>query len=752
MRFPAAVGFAFRRGGFAAFGTLVLGLATSCGGGGGFNAPDMRLQELLFVDRGLAPTAPTGTGSLPRNAQILMVFSADVDPGSVGQDSIRIRYGPTQQSVPLGSFSVDGNTVRFDPTVTAQGEPNPMGLAPATQYTIEIPDVLHSNFTVRNVDADPMTNAYFTQFVSDTGFLRELVPPEIVNVAFQPDQDGLTQQVPGNALMIFEFNEPMNPTSFRLGGPVAPENLGKDGTVVPPSKYPSIDVRYDDTAQVNTTNGLASNLPSPYPANTPNGSPVPGRFTWSSSLREFYFHPTFSFGDKKYVFTAEVFQSLTDLAGNLLVNPRSFGPYTCDGLGRKTGKVLSERFDLPTDQDAAASDADWGLTEEGFLKGQPVTTRQAYIYGYSFVATGDHWGQYGVIPDPLVGAALQLAVPGTTPPTSQGRRVMWAFSDAEIGADGTITGAAWGPDSNATQAANYPSVILRMGYQSQDTLALSPTFSGNYEGTPTVVYNGSYQVTQAANVGNTPGYPVFTHASIQPYQVGGACGPGIPANQLQPLFDFTGWFSWPAFTTTFDWTEGDATVTDDRVLVFDASVSEGDTWEQIRGWAATTYPCSGFLIPGFPTRRMFSTYENDSPDPASTFAAPNPEPSVTDTAFTITKQTSIAQTLWYTDATQPANSTQTTFGSLSNYLPVEITPSIQSGGAQVKIEFQGCDAILADRRTINQAAPFMADFSGDLDDCDGYRCIRWRARLVSNLLNGNVARIDGIIVPVLDDF
>ena len=82
--------------------TVVLCLAassfmTSCGGGGP-SAKDMVLVEFLLVDRALQPVAPTGTESLPRNAQILMVFSELVNPASVNNSTIQVRYGAAFQS------------------------------------------------------------------------------------------------------------------------------------------------------------------------------------------------------------------------------------------------------------------------------------------------------------------------------------------------------------------------------------------------------------------------------------------------------------------------------------------------------------------------------------------------------------------------------------------------------------------------------------------------------------------------------
>ena len=71
---------------------------------------------------------------------------------------------------------------------------------------------------------------------------------------------------------------------------------------------------------VNSTNGVA-------------GVAILGDFTHNPGATTYFFTPTFSLGDKKYTFTVSLFQGLTDLSGNLLVNPRSFGPFTCDGTG-----------------------------------------------------------------------------------------------------------------------------------------------------------------------------------------------------------------------------------------------------------------------------------------------------------------------------------------------------------------------------------------------------------------------------------
>ena len=158
---------------------LALALAlfvTSCGGGG-VTPRDMVLVELQFLDRALQPVAPTGTESLPRNAIIGLVFSEQVNPDSVETQTIRLRTGPSFQTVPAGSFQVSGNRVLFDPTVTTAGQPNPGGLAPVQQYTLDVPSVGERSRVVENLDGDPNLSTFFTQFTTADGFLRELTPP-----------------------------------------------------------------------------------------------------------------------------------------------------------------------------------------------------------------------------------------------------------------------------------------------------------------------------------------------------------------------------------------------------------------------------------------------------------------------------------------------------------------------------------------------------------------------------------------------
>lgn len=389
--------------------------------------------------------------------------------------------------------------------------------------------------------------------------------------------------------------------------------------------------------------------------------------------------------------------------------------------------------------DAAASDADWGATEAGFLTGRPVPVRRAYVYAYPHTWSGldSGRGEYIEHVAPLIGADLGAPLP----PTSAGRRVQLAIRDTELGPAGIITGVAWGPAHNRTVAATYPNVRLRMGTMDL-TLAGAPSLStsiaANYETVPTLLYDGPYSVSAVPDVGNTPGHPTAPHIGGYPQSPNCNLAPGGWNAQL---FDHTGWYDWPAFTTYFAWDPGNPLVDDDRVLLFDASVQEGTATQRMRGWAAVTFPCSGILIGGHPEPLLATTYEGMFADPADNAPAGivNPSPVVMDVCITFGRLTSVAQSRFFTGA----------YGDDTNYLSPVIAPATQPAGAAIVVEFQGADAVQADGVTIDPTAPSTA-WLRDVSGCNGMRHIRFRISMTSGMDAHSMARVDRITVPMAD--
>jgi hypothetical protein len=81
----------------------------------------IRLLEILSFDR-------DGQTDVPLDASLTFEFTHDVDPTSVHDGSVRIRYGPTFQLETVGAWQVNGSTLVF--------QPGPGGWEPATLYTV----------------------------------------------------------------------------------------------------------------------------------------------------------------------------------------------------------------------------------------------------------------------------------------------------------------------------------------------------------------------------------------------------------------------------------------------------------------------------------------------------------------------------------------------------------------------------------------------------------------------------------------
>ena len=637
---------------------LAAALAVGCGGGGGgggsSNEP-LVVVNVQYVDATGARVHEIEGGKIPRNARIEITFNRPVDPTTVKDPGIRIAPGPTS-SPELGVFQVSGSKVVFDPTHVGNAIPRPLGMKAGATYVVTMPTEATNGLPVRDTSGNALAVAHATTFSTGQGYILETVRPRFLGATFSSGTPPTPNAVVGARVSVtLKFSEAIDPSSmgFSVSSPKA-----KDGE--------GIDIRYVKGNAANAAAGLED-------------QPVIGTAMSAPTLDTVTFYPADSYGDAPYAFTIAILWGLRDLSGNTLENPALLGPFVCDARGAPVPLVLGESFLEAGDRDDAPTTADWNGTHPGVVRGQPLTARRVRITAAGLLSNGtiSNPGQYAAHVDPLVGAALQLAAPGTNPPTALGRRVMWSYADSELGASGAITSVAWGPDSNATFSATYPQVVLRIGAKRTPSLALDSTFSGNYATQPTIVYEGPYTVAQRANVGNeTPPPP-------QPV------GPGYPP--LTTLFANTGFVSWPALTSYFEWNAGTSDL-GDSALVFDASVAEGTTWQQLRGWFGINVvaPLGAVLAKN---RRMYSIFGSDTPNPPSGGGFINPEPGMTDMAFTLVQRTTIAESRFYTPGpTDPAgnvyagpDSAAHTLGVKSDYAPAVLSPSVQPGSATVRV-------------------------------------------------------------------
>lgn len=707
----------------------VAGALGSCGGGGGGGGIGPIVLGVRFVGPGGTDIPAVAPDAVPRNAWVEITFSGPLDPASVVDPNLQIRKGPHFAAVSLGTFQVDGARVLFDPTRVPPAEDRPFGFDSSATYQILAPSGVPTGAMVRGSGGTPIRATHLSTFTTSTEWVRETVPPHLLSSRFEPPPlpDG---RVLARSVLVLQFDESLDPTSV-VACITSPVARARDG----------VEARFDAADPESQAAGLA-------------GKAVYVRLTQGADARTLRVDPVFTWGDRPYRFHVNVLRGLRDLAQNALAESVALGPFTCEGDGATpAADLLAEDFDDSVDADPPETTARWGSSMPGWLVGAPITTRRVRVRGASVAAGGTYTiaAAYVVMAAPLTGQALNDYVLGVAPPTAEGRRVLLAFPASEIGPAGTITEAAWGPDRNATYAATHREVVLRFGYQATRSLDLSPGVDQNYRDVPWVGYRGAYTVAQRANVGN---------------EVADTTNP-TGFVRYDPLFLYSGFASYPALSAPFEWVPGDSPTAADEVLLFDVSAVEAETWQDSRTIQYVPFLANAFgplppILPA-PNRSLVTIFEGNYANPAATAggpgvpAVPNPMPLLFDTAFTLVDRRTVATSRFYSpEAGDPTDGSPTsprsrvpTLGALSDYGPVTVVPPLPATGPQVVVEYQGATAVdpASDRR-LPGALALVTPWTADLDDCDGYPYLRWRAVLVGDVATQEVPRVDAVIVPV----
>ena len=264
------------------------------------------------------PTAATGTTSLPRNAQLLMKFSEEVDPGSVTNQTIQIRSGVGL--IPLGLVLGERQPGALRPHRDRAGPAQPVRLRSRRSST-------RSTSPRSRRPGEPTTRSASSRTATRTrtrprsappsrrrpATCASCTPPQVLDVFFEPDARACSRAT-SRATAAW-------PSCSASRWTRPPSSSGPRRCRSTPPAHDRRALRPAARRSTSTTWSRARR--------------VPGYFTHDPSATIFYFNPFFSFGDKKLVFYVQCLQGLKDLAGNQLVNPRFFGNYTCDGKGSR---------------------------------------------------------------------------------------------------------------------------------------------------------------------------------------------------------------------------------------------------------------------------------------------------------------------------------------------------------------------------------------------------------------------------------
>jgi hypothetical protein len=652
-----------------------------------------------------------GESAVPRNRIVRMFFNTQILPESVDDQSILVRSGGTFQTRPEGSFLVSGDVVEFDPTVTSSGGRNALGFPAGEQILVEIPlkipdDGVPAEEFLQNSEGNPIGIASgdnILTFTTGASWIDPVPgPPGVLGLEFIPGPNAIGQVTPTAAVTIV-FSEPVDPGTFTLG----------------------------------TNIFLTNNTPTSGPAIYQQD--IPSLVFYDGSLTRYTMQPVFGFGqgpfnilvnfidpDAPSTFTPNRLPA--DLAGNKVQNFTFFSTFdTQFDATAQTFGLLKEDFVNTLKRDQPFTDALWGTDSEFpfSLVGQPITKRNqnANIAAITSPAVGGNTpidnpptastqpgliinpnpGEEDYCPtqNPLVGADSPINI--GNPPASDGRRQMNLYRQAELGASGTVIRIAWGPDSDATFAATYPEVIMRVGHKRAGTSLANTGMNAQFDvaGFVTLVNKKDYTVPQRLDVnggGTNDGY--------------------LDWPQLDVFFDFDG--------------------TND--LLVDIEAKMGQTFQTFRTFLALSLngisvcDCITFLGCNLTNnsiglRQMDTTYGGDFANPAPIPATvANPAPFVHVMQFEIAKLRSDARSRYYDTGFQTVD-----------YLSPIINPLVQSGGASIQVTWSASfDGIVED-----------VPFTPNIHACDAHRYLRWNCVMRSNLFTGGRPRIESIEMPFL---
>jgi len=678
----------------AAFLVAVSGVLSACGAGNNETSASVDPEEIVLVR--LEPA--DGESSVPRNRVVRLYFNNLVLPQSVTDQSVRLRTGGTFQTRPEGSFLVNGEIVEFDPTVTRAGGPNSAGFPAGAQIEVVVPiftpgsNEPQNNF-VQNIEGNPVATAAGDNtivFTTGSGWVDPVSgPPGAIALEFTPAANS-SGQVNPNAAVTIVFNEPMDPSTVLLGNNIFLTNN-------------------TDTSPLYQIG-------------------IPAITFADGSLTPFTFDPVFGFGQGPFNILVNFIDPLnpgdfdpvdlpTDLGGNQVQNFTFLETFDTqfDPSLLNTGLII-EDFTTPLKRDPTQTDAIWG-DDPAFpfsLIAQPISTRTEQIDVLTIANFGDLQTDidnapnglgnedYCATANPLVGPDLPIFSQGQ-PATAEGRRRQNLYRAGEIGGNGTITRMAWGPDSDAIFAATYPATSVWVGHHKAGTPLTNAGMFQQFDVDGYVNVAGPlvYRVDQAANIG----------------------GAGLQ----------DGYFDWPDMQTFFDY---DGT----NDLLVDVQAKEGTTYNSVRtflavsqvpGWPVTCDCVTIFqgacnVRPGAPYRQSDSTWGSDILNPQPSFATANPSPFVDIMEFDLAKLRSDAQSLWYDSLV-----------SDPDYLTPILVPVVQPGGSELLMSWSGSsDGITED-----------VPFSSNINAVDGFRYIRFRAILRSNIFTLGRPRISNMQIP-----
>jgi hypothetical protein len=555
------------------------------------------LMLTSFVQNGLT--------NVNRNQALTFKFTVKLNARTVDNRSLRINALTGTGSKPaIGARIVKANIVTFDPTRTQRNydgsrqqnstqieKDNAIGFSAFQDYSVEIPVGIDQHILFGAV-GQPFSR-YFQGGFRTTSIYNDPVPGQPFYIGdhgsgllgFDPPRSGATGLVDADAVIIFEFNEPMDISTLD----------------------PSTNVIVTRVAVGERVPGYVIHDP-----NEPTG-------------RRFLFIPSVGFGSdavnlQGWDIGVTLTTGITDLAGIPLKRPMTFPVFRTRYVANAPScSMITESFDNNTlmDPTTPGLGGEWNTLEKGALRGGaatsylPVDVAYGPTVGVNGVTVA---GPPGIIrvaggfQEPLVGATIPSGNAGGGCTThTNGARLQQIYVPTDIGIAAAVVGIGWGPSSNALFAGNYPLLKIDMGHSSQQSLTAD--FASNIDtGAPVTTYLGTYTVPQVKNIGAATDFPQDAQ--------------GVTNNPYAKSY-----YDYPVLATPFEWNGASQ-------MVVDWQAQGGDNCQIMRA----------AFVPGgiaFPARRAYGL------DYQGTTAAFTPDAIIYDTRFRKRRRKTYAVSTWY---------------------------------------------------------------------------------------------------------
>ncbi|MCA8942548.1 MAG: hypothetical protein KDB80_08345 [Planctomycetes bacterium] len=148
--------------------------------------------------------------SIAQNQPIELVFSQNINPGSVNAASISLKTGAGES--PSGSFLVEGNKIRFIPEVSLIAGITTFGFRAQEEYFLTLPGGPDERLSVASASGDRLARTVSCSVSIDRG-LVDLNNRAPIGTMIVPEPG--TRDLEGNPVIVVEFDELIDVSAFQ---------------------------------------------------------------------------------------------------------------------------------------------------------------------------------------------------------------------------------------------------------------------------------------------------------------------------------------------------------------------------------------------------------------------------------------------------------------------------------------------------------------------------------------------------------